>query len=379
MKREEQEWMERYIYQVVRRLPKRQREEVRMELQELISDMREQASSMEEVLEKLGDPAVFAGKYRDEVSWLIGPEYYDTWSWFLKVVLLSSTILVFVISMIRGMQDGFARAGEDDLLRGVILSCAFGLGNGITDALISAAGCFGMVTLVFALLERQKIRVDKKAGQKISASMEQWSGEKRTKETGSAGHRADTAGGWTPEKLAPVPHEKAVISKGDSIAGIVLIIIVGILLSFAPGIFSVVISVEGRMEIISFLNLEQWQSILPIMIASIALGLAEEIFRLVVGVYCRGVMIANIVANFVQLLLAVLLLKALPFWNPNFVVELRHRIPKEEKIGFLLRYWNEEMVSNGILIILGVITVIEIGATVYKTLRYGKTFSDVIS
>ena len=32
----EHDYMERYIYQVIRRLPKAQREEVRMELEELI-------------------------------------------------------------------------------------------------------------------------------------------------------------------------------------------------------------------------------------------------------------------------------------------------------------------------------------------------------
>ena len=36
---QEQELMERYIYQVVRRLPKNQRKEVARELQELIGDM----------------------------------------------------------------------------------------------------------------------------------------------------------------------------------------------------------------------------------------------------------------------------------------------------------------------------------------------------
>ena len=35
----EKDYMDRYIYQVIRRLPKTQRDEVRMELEELISDM----------------------------------------------------------------------------------------------------------------------------------------------------------------------------------------------------------------------------------------------------------------------------------------------------------------------------------------------------
>lgn len=53
----EKDYMDRYIYQVIRRLPKAQREEVRMELEELISDMYADRGSMEEVLTELGDPA----------------------------------------------------------------------------------------------------------------------------------------------------------------------------------------------------------------------------------------------------------------------------------------------------------------------------------
>ena len=77
MSEQEREWMERYIYQVVRRLPKAQRGEVEMELRELISDMFEEKGSMEDVLAALGNPAVFAGQYRDGSRCLIGPEYYD--------------------------------------------------------------------------------------------------------------------------------------------------------------------------------------------------------------------------------------------------------------------------------------------------------------
>ena len=42
----EKDYMDRYIYQVIRRLPKAQREEVRMELEELISDMYADRGSM---------------------------------------------------------------------------------------------------------------------------------------------------------------------------------------------------------------------------------------------------------------------------------------------------------------------------------------------
>ena len=75
----EKELTERYIYQVVRRLPKNQRDEVGMELYELIGDMYEEQPDIEKVLEKLGDPSSFAKQYGAKERFLIGPEYFDTY------------------------------------------------------------------------------------------------------------------------------------------------------------------------------------------------------------------------------------------------------------------------------------------------------------
>lgn len=47
---DDKELMGRYIYQVIRRLSRAQRDEVRMELEELISDMYADKGSMETVL-----------------------------------------------------------------------------------------------------------------------------------------------------------------------------------------------------------------------------------------------------------------------------------------------------------------------------------------
>ena len=101
----EKEYMDRYIYQVIRRLPKAQRDEVRMELEELISDMYTDKGSMEEVLTELGDPAEFAKQYQIDQRYLIGPEYFDTYLWFVKVVLICAAIPILVISLINAMGE----------------------------------------------------------------------------------------------------------------------------------------------------------------------------------------------------------------------------------------------------------------------------------
>lgn len=101
----EKDYMDRYIYQVIRRLPKAQREEVRMELEELISDMYADRGSMEEVLTELGDPAEFAKQYQNEQKYLIGPEYFDTYLWFVKVVLICAAVPILIISLINAIGE----------------------------------------------------------------------------------------------------------------------------------------------------------------------------------------------------------------------------------------------------------------------------------
>lgn len=42
-------------------------------------------------------------------------------------------------------------------------------------------------------------------------------------------------------------------------------------------------------------------------------------------------------------------------------------------------YWNADMVSNGLLAFIVVITLFEIGVTIYKTLRYGVSVKNGIN
>ena len=154
----EKDFMQRYIYQVIHRLPKAQRDEVSMELEELISDMYTDKGSMEEVLTQLGDPAEFAMQYQDRQHYLIGPEYFDTYLWFVKVVLLCAAVPVFLVSLISTFYHSGA-AVPLNLFPGILRGIMEGLAEGIFDALISCVSAFGAVTLVFAVMERRKVKL----------------------------------------------------------------------------------------------------------------------------------------------------------------------------------------------------------------------------
>ena len=103
----DRELMDRYVYQVVRRLPKDQRDDVSMELKELIGDMAEEKGSVREALVALGDPAEFAKKYAGESRYLIGPLYIDTYWKVLKIALMCVLIAVFSITLAQGIIERY--------------------------------------------------------------------------------------------------------------------------------------------------------------------------------------------------------------------------------------------------------------------------------
>lgn len=355
----DQELMERYIYQVIRRLPKEQRHEVRLELEEMISDMREHADSMEEVLTKLGDPRQFAKTYQDGRHYLIGPEYYDHYLWFLKIVLTCAGVTILAVSVMEGIREGLGLAGEQ-VVQAVVTSAVYGAVNGITNLFATCIGIFGGITLLFAIMERRQVKFDLKREKEWDV--------RDLEDSVSAGGKI-----WSAKELTPVPHKKAIISRGDNIVGIVFIVIFCVLLIFAPNFFSAVFKSGDGIVTVPVFNLEQWHIILPVFVLSLLIGLGDEIFQLVVGHYCKPVMISNIVCGVLQIVLSFIVLKVFPFWNPSFAEELKMNFGEQlsPSAASLIDKWDGSFASNCLFAFCVAVTILEIGATVYKTLQYG--------
>ena len=347
MTTEEKDLQNRYVYQVTRCLPKAQREEVRMELEELIGDMYADKGSMEAVLTQLGDPARFAEQYRSGRQYLIGPEYLESYLWFVRVVLLCVAVPVLVLSLVSA------------LTRLILRAVAAGLRNGIVNALAGCVSAFGAVTLLFIVMEWQKVKIE-------TRKAESWSVEKL------ADGQKPSRPRWTPRFLEPVPDQRAIINRGESAVGIVFMVVFCVLLIAAPWLFSAVFPQEGAVIFVPLFNLEQWPTILPVFVLSLVIALADEILQMVMGCYCKLVMISNILCGVIQILLCALLMKVLPFWNPNFSAEAQAALATStSKAGEYLAYWNADTVSTVVLAVMILITLAEMGTTIYKTLRYG--------
>lgn len=83
--------IERYIYDVTRRLPDTERGEVKRELEASIADMLPDNPGEQDIIDvltKLGSPRILAEQYRQKPRFLISPAVYDLYVSALKMVTL---------------------------------------------------------------------------------------------------------------------------------------------------------------------------------------------------------------------------------------------------------------------------------------------------
>ena len=96
----------RYVYEVLRQLPPKQRGDIDRELHSLIEDMLAERTSgresgredIDQVLLELGSPSALADKYRGSARYLIGPGLYDLYLMILKIVL-GATAFGMIVAM----------------------------------------------------------------------------------------------------------------------------------------------------------------------------------------------------------------------------------------------------------------------------------------
>ena len=99
--------IDRYVYDVTRRLPEAQREDVAKELKAEILEMVEDEAAGKkptknqtyDVLRRMGRPDKLADSYRDRPRYIIGPEYYEQYVNLLKVLLIVVVPIVTFLAL----------------------------------------------------------------------------------------------------------------------------------------------------------------------------------------------------------------------------------------------------------------------------------------
>ena len=147
--------IDRYVAEVGRYLPEKDRSDIEAEIRTMVDDMLEERGRsaaademvVAETLEQIGDPKLLAARYAPPKRYLIGPEWYEGYVIMLRRVLFTALPIVAVVTFVLALSNSpldFIGALGDAVAR------AFNIGTQILF----------WVTLVFVLLERSGEKPD---------------------------------------------------------------------------------------------------------------------------------------------------------------------------------------------------------------------------
>lgn len=262
--------IERYVYDVTRRLPEKDRQEVSKELNSNILDMLPDGAGEEDikhVLYELGAPASLANKYRQNPRYLISPDIYDDYIRILKLVLPLVGGLLLIIGLIIGVIDGIHDGMTD---ASAFISNM--ISNGISVGISAAYQALVWITIGFVIAER----TDRKKK-----------------------HKTDD---WRIEDLPEVPvNDKGRIPLSESITALMMTIVFSIAaILICAGIFPAALILQsGNFETLSVFSPAFLMICIPVIIIMALCGIGESIIMIKIrrwtSLVCGAVIIKNLV------------------------------------------------------------------------------------
>ena len=154
--------IDRYVYDVGRYLPNRLRADVEAELRSLLTESLEErsraagrspdAALAAEVLREFGRPRDVASRYAPQPEYLIGPRLYPTYRTVVKIAIP----VYAVVSLVLVVLGAFRHQGEPGSIS-ILFRATGGFLSGTLYNL-------GLLTLVFALVERAIQKSESRAG-----------------------------------------------------------------------------------------------------------------------------------------------------------------------------------------------------------------------
>lgn len=139
-----------YIYEVIRKLPDKMRDDVALELQSTIEDMLPENYSEADVkngLSQLGNPAALASRYQDTPKYVIGPKVYDAYIGTIKMVVPWAILITLLVHIVESVA---LFTGEEALLPAIIKAFATTLST-IISVLLQV---LFWITIAFVVIER---------------------------------------------------------------------------------------------------------------------------------------------------------------------------------------------------------------------------------
>jgi len=335
--------IERYVYDVVRRLPEKDREEVRKELKSNIYDMLSEEADENEiksVLYGLGSPSILAEKYRQNPRYLISPAIYDDYIRILKWLVPLIGVVLMAIGMIWGAIDAISGNEMVDISEVINNIFTKGFSLGFTAAFQALV----WTTVGFVIAER-------------TGGITQKSQERE----------------WEIEDLPEVLLNKGRIPLSDIITELILTIVFSVIaILLCSGKLPIAFMIDnGDIQVHQFFSSGFLAGCIPAIVSIMVFSICESIVkiknRLWTPVVCGTVIVTNLVNMGIMLYLVN---------RPNIL--------SEEFMTFVKSGdWSSDLLrimGNGIaypILIISIIIVIcslaTCGTALYKTIKTGAT------
>jgi hypothetical protein len=325
--------IDKYISEVGKHLPRRNRADIEAEIRSTLEDMLEERkpapgevdeAMVVELLKEYGAPREVAESYVGP-RYLIGPRVYPTFELVTKIVLA-----VLLAVALAGLGISLARSSltGPEFLKTVGNSAA-----GLVSGLITA---FGNIVLVFAILER------------VLPAKEF---EKETED-------------WNPAELASEPDPDQV-SFGEQIFGIFFLVLFLIIFNLYPDVVGLGFFSEDDWVFISPVLTQAFFDYLPWINILILLQIGFSVYLLRQGWWNTGLRIANILLELGGIALAVVMLRgsALVALRPEQLADT----PLAEAAQVFTKIAN--LIPSLVLTIVIIISSIEVAQMVYHLLK----------
>jgi hypothetical protein len=282
--------IERYVYDVGRRLPAKQREDIEKELKSLLLDALEARAGGKEpaqedvaaVLREFGSPMDVAAKYAGE-RYVIGPRLYPVYRMVLLIVLCAVTFGLAVSFIIGTTLEAQTTA---DLVGRIAQFFA-----GVFSSLL---GAVGGVTVVFWVIERAMERGGGKPGFEMK---------------------------WDPKNLPPVPTRRDDWRPSHSVVALVFSAVFLVILNFLPEAIAVYArDAAGQLHRYPVLSAEALAAYLPLWDAGLALSMLLHVALLIRGRWSLTTNLGNIALQVFNIAVVGIMMAGPVLLNTDIVV-----------------------------------------------------------
>ncbi len=260
--------IDRYVFDVVRRLPEGERGDVERELRANIRDMLPEDSQEAEtvrVLESLGDPRKLAEQYRINPRYLISPAMFEQYVAAVRIILPIVAVGMGLMGLLIGLAEG------------TIVTVADAIQSAIGNGVSAAISALFTTTLGFALADYYRCK--------------------------------GTPEKWSPKDLPDVPSKEAVrISRGETITGMIFS---AVLIAFAFAVMrnpQLLGWYERSRAAVPLFTPQALARFVPWFIFASLMSLGVSCYKLIVGRWNYPLAVANTAYNLVSAIIFLLFL-----------------------------------------------------------------------